>query len=316
VGSPQWVERALRRLKLRDLAVLRSVAEAGSMSNAARNLSVSTPVVWKVISDLESTVGVRLFDRTTRGVTPTAFGSTLLDCGVTVFDEVRLGLYRIGHQHDASTGDLRISAPEIMMAGFLPQIVEQFMSQRPAVRLALMNVDTANYFQSLRERNAELLFGRLPLSINERDLQSERLFEESFVVYCAGSHPLVRRRKLALADLLGEHWVLPAYASPPGGLIARLFRTAGHEPPAVSIETFSALFSAATVGGSLRIGMLPVSVFRFYAERFALKILPVGLPDVRIAVEMVRVKNRSLSPLAEAFAGEARKAAIAIRAGA
>lgn len=315
VGSPAWVESTLRRLKLRELTVLKTVADAGSMSRAASQLSVSTPVIWKAISDLESTIGLPLFDRTSRGVSPTAFGTLLLQCGVSVFDEVRQGLNRLGNLHDASSGELRVCAPEIMMAGVLPPIVERFMAQRPGVQLALLNVDTSNIFQLLRERTAELLLGRFPLGLNERDLQSERLFDEPFVVYCGSSHRLARRRKPALGDLLVEQWVLPPYASPPGGAIARLFRDAGHEPPPPSIQTFSTLLSAAAVGEGRRVGMLPLSVFRFHAKRFSLRLLAVDLPDVRIGVEMIRVRDRSLSPLAQAFAECAREAVRALRAG-
>jgi molybdate transport repressor ModE-like protein len=301
VGSAAWMDKAMRRLKLRDLSVMRAVVAAGSLSAAARALSVSTPVVWKAVADLEAIVGVPLFDRTTRGVTLTPSGEALLRCSVSVFDDIHQGLSQLSQLRDPSSGELRISAPEIMMAGVLPPIVDRFTSDRPAVRLAFLTVDSSNYFEPLRERRAELLMGRLPLGTEQRDLQSERLFSEPFVAYCAADHPLARRRKLKLADLLGEQWVLPSYASPPGGLIARIFQAEGLVPPAPTIETFSTSFSAMTVSETRRVGLLPITVLRYHARRLSLKQLPVALPDVRIGVELVTVRDRSLSPLARAF---------------
>jgi molybdenum-dependent DNA-binding transcriptional regulator ModE len=90
-----WAERIGRRIRFRDLHVLLAVAEHGSMSKASAELAISHPVVSKTISDLERTLGVRLFDRSSQGVELTDYGRALLECGVSVFDEMRRGLKRI-----------------------------------------------------------------------------------------------------------------------------------------------------------------------------------------------------------------------------
>jgi len=82
-----WADRIGRRIRLRDLHILLAVAERGSMAKASSHLSISHPVVSKTISDLERTLGVRLFDRNSQGVELTNYGRVLLECGVTVFDE-------------------------------------------------------------------------------------------------------------------------------------------------------------------------------------------------------------------------------------
>src|SRR5262249_61977724 len=87
----QWTDRIGRRIKLRDLHILLAVAQSGTMSRAADQLSISHPVVSKTISDLEHTLGVRLLDRTSAGAEPTAYGRALLSCSTTVFDELRRG---------------------------------------------------------------------------------------------------------------------------------------------------------------------------------------------------------------------------------
>ena len=74
----QWTDRLGYRLKLRDLHILMTVAECGSMSKAAQRLSVSPPVVSKAIADIEHTFGVRMLDRTPQGIEPTAVSYTHL----------------------------------------------------------------------------------------------------------------------------------------------------------------------------------------------------------------------------------------------
>ena len=78
----KWTDRIGRRVKLRDLHIALAVADAGSMTRAAQELAVSYPVVSKTISDLEHTLGVKLFDRSISGVEPTHYGRALLQSGV------------------------------------------------------------------------------------------------------------------------------------------------------------------------------------------------------------------------------------------
>src|SRR5262245_34478374 len=90
-----WAARIGRRIRLRDLHIVLAVAESGSMSKASAQLAISHPVISKTISNLEHTLGVRLFDRNSQGVELTTYGRALLNCGVTVFDEMRQGLKQI-----------------------------------------------------------------------------------------------------------------------------------------------------------------------------------------------------------------------------
>ena len=85
----QWSDRIGQSVKLRDLHILLSVAQAGSMSRAADRLAISHPVVSKTITDLEHALGVRLLDRTPQGTELTSYGLALLNCGTIVFDELR-----------------------------------------------------------------------------------------------------------------------------------------------------------------------------------------------------------------------------------
>src|SRR5262245_44489035 len=77
-GKIDWESQIGRRLKLRDLHVFSTVVQRGSMAKAARQLGVSHPAVSEVIADLESALGVKLFDRSAQGVEPTIYGDALL----------------------------------------------------------------------------------------------------------------------------------------------------------------------------------------------------------------------------------------------
>jgi DNA-binding transcriptional LysR family regulator len=298
----QWAERIGRRVKLRDLHVLMAVAERGSMAKAAEHLAITHPVVSKTISDLEHTLGVRLFDRASRGVELTAYGHALLKCGVAVFDEMRQGLRQIESLADPNSGELRIGCPEIMIAGVVPPIIQEFLRLYPKVHLNVTHADTGiGQFHQLRERKVELLIGRPPWPFLEEDLVAEDLFSEPFHAYAGLHHPCARRRHIELADIIDEPWVLPPYESAPGALIAELFRAHNLEPPRPRVVTLSAQLSAVLVSTGRFVGLLPESVLRFNNRRLSLKMLPIVLPAQLIRVAIIRVKNRTLTPPAERF---------------
>ena len=84
-----WASQIGRRLKLSDLHVFSTVVHCGSMAKAAELLGVSQPAVSELIVGLEHTLGVRLFDRSSRGVEPTIYGNALLKRGLIAFDELK-----------------------------------------------------------------------------------------------------------------------------------------------------------------------------------------------------------------------------------
>src|ERR1700691_6773886 len=108
-----WSDRIGRRIRLRDLHIVLAVAESGSMTKASANLAISHPVVSKTISDLEHSLGVRLFDRNSQGVELTAYGRVLLNCGNIVFDERGQSLRQIQFLTSPNTGGPRVGVPEV-----------------------------------------------------------------------------------------------------------------------------------------------------------------------------------------------------------
>ena len=107
MANMQWADRIGRRLKLRDLHVLFAVIQSGSMAKAARHLAVSQPVVSAAIAGLEQTLGVRLLDRSRRGVEPTIYGRALLNHGLAAFDALRQGVKEIEFLADGSRWMIR-----------------------------------------------------------------------------------------------------------------------------------------------------------------------------------------------------------------
>ena len=115
-----------RRLRLRDLHLFFTVVQFGSMAKAAAHLGIAQPAVSKVIADLEVTLGIRLFDRSARGVEPTIYARALLKRGLAAFDELKQGLRDIEFLSNSASGEVRIGCGQATCAAILPQILRPF----------------------------------------------------------------------------------------------------------------------------------------------------------------------------------------------
>jgi len=306
----KWTDRIGRRVKLRDLHIALVVAEAGSMTRAAEELAVSYPVVSKTIAELEHALDVKLFDRSRSGVEPTHYGRALLKSAVAVFDEMRRGLQQIDFIKQPDVGDLRVGSSIVVDAGFLPAAIERFSQDFPRAVLHVLPEDIASQqYDNLRNRNVELVLGRLPVTMSEPDLVAEPLFNEPIVAAAGSESPWAKRRSLTLAGLLGEPWVLAQPGSLARSLQDEVFRKNGLEPPSATVLTVSLHLYMRLIETGRWLGLVPTSVMRFGGKRMHIKVLPVKIVSPPAPVGFVTVKDRTLTPLAERFIECARNVA-------
>ena len=310
----QWHERIGRRLKLRNLHILLAVAQHGSMAKAAAALAISQPAVSKAIADMDHAVGLRLLDRTRQGTEVTTYGRALINHGTVIFDEIKQAAQELEFLSNPTVGELRIGSSESMAAGLLPAIIDRFSLQYPKVTLTVAQAVLATaHYRELRERSIDLLLGISP-PLEEHDLQSEVLFDDQLVVIAGSRSKWARLRRLALADLEGERWILPPANSPPGASAAAAFRACRLEMPQAPLTTLSIHLFLQLVATGRFVAMLPRSLMQFGGKNWPLKTLPIKIPIQPRSVAIMRLKNRTLSPVAQVFVECARAVARAMPA--
>src|SRR5258708_17646087 len=152
-------ERVIRRLKLRELRILMTVAEAGSMGKAAVQLALSQPAVSKAIAEMEHTLGVALLDRTAQGVEPTLYGRALLKWATAMFDDLRQGVQEIEFLADPTGGEVRVGCSEIMNTELLPAVIDRLSRQYPRLVFTVMQAATqAEQYRGLRRGRLHFVF--------------------------------------------------------------------------------------------------------------------------------------------------------------
>ena len=299
-----WESQIGRRLKLRDLHVFFTVVQWRSMAEAAKHLGVSQPAVSEIIAGLEHILGVRLLDRSPQGVEPTIYGNALLKGGTAAFDELKQSIRNIEFLADANVGEIRIGCPESIAASILPPVVQEFSERYPRVVLHINDiVSPPLHWPELRERRLDVVLERLvrPQAKDTEDLNVEVLFDDDVVV-AAGAHSRwAGRRKIDLAELVDEPWILMPSDSWNYRTVAEAFRARGLPMPPISLMTFSVHLRVNLLASGRYLTAFPRSVLRINADRFPIKILPLDLPAQPWPVAVVTLKNRTLSPVVKLF---------------
>jgi DNA-binding transcriptional LysR family regulator len=291
------------------LHVLLTVVRWGSMAKAANRLSVSQPAVSKSIADLEHALGVRLLDRGPRGVEPTLYGRVLLQRGLAVFDELRQGVGEIEFLANSSTGEVRIGCHESLVPALLPGVIERLREKHPGVTVHIeqMSLPITIEVQQLRQRNVDLIIGRGIFEIPEDDLHSEILFDEPFIVVAGVQSPWARRRKLELAELQEESWILYPPDEAPGALIRQAFRDRGLQFPRARVSTMSYQLRDILLTRGNYLTVIPACMLHVLnAKRATVKRLPIDLGVQTRSVAIFTLKNRTLNPVAGLLIGCAR----------
>jgi DNA-binding transcriptional LysR family regulator len=294
-------DRIERRLKLHDVRVLMTVAQAGSMSKAAERLGTAQPALSRSIAELEHALGVRLLDRSPRGVEPTAYGRALIKRGVAVFDELRQGVKDIEFLADPMAGELRIGAGESMAAGPVLVAIDRLSREYPRISVHVVTGNLEGLCNELIERKIEIAIIRISEPIVDRQLVVEKLFDDPFVVAVGAQNPWTHRQRVRLADLVNEPWVLRPFDTSSGAIIAKVFRASGLELPRAAVFTLSINMQNRMLATGRYLAALPNFSLKLPGRHPFLKALPIELPTTRRPVGIITVKNRTLSPLAQLF---------------
>ena len=305
-----WDERRLgRRLKLRDLNVLMTVARCGSMGKAAAQLGVSQPAISRTIVDMEHTLGVRLLDRSSQGVEPTIYARVLLDRGVIAFDELRQAMEHIEFLVDPTAGELRIGASIVNSVGIVTAVLDRLSRQYPRIVFYLLAAETGIVYRALEDRKVDLIVATIFVPIAEEHMHAEFLYDEPHVVVAGLGNPWLRRRRVALDELIDEPWTLPPPDSLTGSVVHEAFHSSGLAVPRTTIITSNTPVRNALLSTGRFLTIAPQSVLTFPANNAALKRLPIDLPTTRRAIGIIRLKHRTLSPVAQLFMDCARRLA-------
>ncbi|MDN7697079.1 LysR substrate-binding domain-containing protein [Burkholderia semiarida] len=241
-GAPaheQRIAQALRRLRVRDMETLDTLGRTRSFARTSEAASITQPALSKWLRELEDSLGLPLFERTSRRVAPTAYGDALLECIGRVLTDMR----GVAPAFDA----LRTGAGRPVSIGLLPNMAPQLIPGalawlREAGRPVQLNVreDTLDrMLVQARRHELDLLVCRLDASALSAGLAVAPLYRDDMIVVCGPRHPLLGRARIGWRDAAAFPWIAPPFGSPARTALDAEFAKAGLAPPAVLMESVS-----------------------------------------------------------------------------
>jgi DNA-binding transcriptional LysR family regulator len=307
-----WDDRLGRRLRLKDLHTLQTVAEVGSMAKAANLLALSQPAISKAIADMEHVVGASLLERSSQGVELTESGRILVARGRVIFDEVREGLKDIEAVADPAQGNLRIGAADPLTI-VVAEIIADISSKYPRIDYQVTINDADATLRQLRDRELDVVLTRWNPETTPDDLSCEILFHSPLAVLASKSHPLVKRRKLNLKGLMGERWTLSPPDSYFGRIVADVLRRKKLELPRSIVSTISIHMRVDLLASGDFISVLPTYILRHQGNSAWLRALDVNLNEVG-PIAAITLKKRRPAGTLSLFQETSRRVCKAIAA--
>jgi DNA-binding transcriptional LysR family regulator len=194
-------------VELRHLRYFVVVGEEEHFGRAADRLHVVQPALTRQVRQLEEEIGCALFERLKKGVRLTEAGRSFLEEARQLLSELERGIDRTRLVAQGKVGRLRVGfADTATYSGELPSILRNFRARWPDVRLELFPSSSVVAGEQLREQKVDVAFVYI-LPTNLRELKSRRISIEQWVLALSRAHPLVKSKRVRLADLKGEPFV-------------------------------------------------------------------------------------------------------------
>lgn len=182
-----------------------ALVETRQFAKAAERCHVSTSAFSQIISRLESSVGVRLFDRSTRHVDLTPEGAVFAAGARRIAAEVALAASELQSRIVGKIGHISIAATPTSCVSWLPRVLRDFNVANPGIALKLHDTTSDKCFALLAEGVAD--FAITAQAGEDPELESKRLFDAEFSLVCLRKDPLAAQKTVRLKDLAGRDFI-------------------------------------------------------------------------------------------------------------
>ena len=285
-------------MELRDLEYFSVIAEHGNVGRAAEALDLSPPALSKSLRRLEKAVGAKLVKKIPKGIELTTVGAAMVDHA----QRIRLTLQDVTREaadlSQGQAGRLRIAAGPLIVED-LPRAYAVLHRDAPKLKLDLVVTDNDESIPLLRQGKLDLIFNTL-FAVPSEGTAQERLYDDDWVVCAAADHPLFRKTRVTIDDLVGESWALTTVDPVRQYPLLQIFRENRLSLSQVVVQTRSVRFRLCIVATTRLLTFISRRVLQ-QASEFRLKEIPIRELTWRRPVGVIYRKDAYLSPGARRF---------------
>ncbi|VCU68184.1 HTH-type transcriptional regulator GbpR [Pigmentiphaga humi] len=285
-------------LKTRHLRLLVALDQFHGIRLVADHLHVTQPAVSKALSELEKGLGVILFERTSMGLSPNAYGKCLIRYAKNILKEVHQANDELLDLVQGTSGRVSIGAMQGVISTLLPAALTRMKALSPATTVSIKEGTLNGLIPDLRKGDLDMVVGRLPWIRSDYELKEKILIERPVMLVVRRTHPLVGKENLGWRDLQGYPWVLPPRGALLRDPLERELERHGVPMPNDYIETLSVHLTLAYLQSTDAIACLAGHVANTPATPDLVDILPLRMPALIGRVGITWNGKHTLSPSA------------------
>jgi DNA-binding transcriptional LysR family regulator len=296
------VERKSFQIDFRHLETLSRVAELRSFSKAADDLFLTQPTVSGHILSLEQSLSLRLFDRTSKEVRLTKAGEVFLKYALKILSFRKDLLNALSEFSQGIRGELSLGASTIPGEYLLPKLMGNFKREHPHFIISLKIADTKEIIQYVLEDTVE--FGIIGAKLNHSSLHYEKFVEDEIIVVAPSDHPLTRKKRAPLEELLIEPWIIREEGSGTQIAVEKALRRRGKSLKQFNVVMEMGSTSSLKEGVKAKLGLAFISgraVEEELNQGVLSRIDVLGIEPISRQIYIVSHRGRTLSPVGTEF---------------
>lgn len=299
--------RALRRLlKYRHLEIVEALVRHRSLTRASQGLGVSQPALTRALREIEAVIGERLFDRHPRGLAPTAAGLAMADFARQALADVLTLEATLEHADTAEAPPVTLGALPVAAAGLLPAVVRRLQTERPNLRITLVEGRTEDLLARLDVGEVDLILGRLYPPAVADGFHRTSLYAEPISILVRAGHPLLKQARPSPADLERHTMVLPTFSQRVALDIAGFLQAIGIEPKSTNLASTSVSFIREMVLQTDAITVMPRLMMAGDVARGQVRAIDLRLPMPARPAGIITNPRRGLTTGANILIGAIR----------
>ncbi len=281
---------------LHQLQAFIAVSERGSFRAAAEDIHLSPPALSRRIEKLETILGTRLFNRTTREVKLTSLGQVFLERARSAVDDLESAMLGISDIAATRSGRVTVACVPSAALYFLPQVISSFSRRYPAIRIRVIDESMNQTLQSVLSGESDFGIGFMSSLMPE--IHFEGIHNDPFVIAMRREHPLATRKSISWSAIEGERLISVARSSGNRQLLDDVLAKAGIQPHfAFEVSHIGTLLGMVEAG----LGLAAVPRMALPADHHGVVGLPLKSPAISRSLGLLTRQGTPLRPAAAMF---------------
>jgi DNA-binding transcriptional LysR family regulator len=302
--SNDVVRRLAARLKMRHLVLLLKIQQHGSLTRVAEQMASSQPAVTNALSELESMFGTPLFDRSSRGMVPTALGAVVLGWASTMINDLDHLVREMEAVAAGRAAHLHIGVIPFISGQMLSAALKRLQSRTERRLTVTIHEGTSDQLLlQLEDHPVDIVVGRASSAIDLNQVSFEVLFQQQpRLIASRRLAARLARTKLDWSKLNTLEWILGAPHTPMREQVVNLFLSVGIAPPVPVVESYSSKLIGEMIASSDEaISIVPADIAEELVRIAGVAIVPYSLVWTLPPIALFTRCAESQSPARDLF---------------